>query len=342
MKKLNILLIVLFTIFISFNGFSTGLHLTLQKEIDAVSDGYVLVPSIDKIKIFDGKIYALSIKESKFYAFDLDGKFLGKIMNRGEGPCELRYAYNFFPLSNGKILFLNGADEFYIVKMDKGGCKSIDKIEHPIHFPSEVRFLGNDMVLVLKNIPPVLMERKRSVYLLYIFNLDTQKIVSEFFPFTIKNPDRLKFVRGEMGGGSVEIKGDKIYVVYNQPGFLKIFSKKGKLLEKLDTKFPFLKENTARIERVERNGVLLTRINSNKLTTMKLIKFKGSIYLLVGSKSEEDGKVNFYLGKIGDKKIVLNKIDFSNTDDEILYFNSCHGGKFIFSNDDSLFIFKCK
>ncbi|MDR2424663.1 MAG: 6-bladed beta-propeller [Prevotellaceae bacterium] len=68
-----------------------------------------LIAKIDKVQIFDSKIYVMDIQQNSVYIFDENGKYLRKIYRRGGGPEEYIYLTDFnIDSKNGNIQVYDG------------------------------------------------------------------------------------------------------------------------------------------------------------------------------------------------------------------------------------------
>ncbi|GEM_PF-6265852 len=322
-----------------------GLTLHYEQKIEAfLNNNLVVVPSIDKIKLYSGKLYVLSIKKGNFWEISTKKERPTELLRKGEGPCELKYPYNFFFLNNKRVLFLNGPSEFYIVEIKNRRCRFIGRIKHKVYYPSQVVPVNEDKILILRNIPPVLEDKVRKINLLYLYDLSTRRVLRRFFDFKIEDRSKLMFLRGEYGEGRMIADGKYIYIVYDQPDFLRIFSIEGRLLSKISTNFSWLKKNKAFIKKIYQGEYVITRIKSTKSSQFWLFKREkeNKIYILIRDKKEE--KIHFYLGEVdqGRGKIInVEKIKF-DTEEKILYFKSYNNKKFVFANDNYLYIFAWK
>jgi hypothetical protein len=70
-----------------------------------------LIGIVEQVEIRDGKIYVLDIKQMALFVFDMEGKFLAQIGNRGKGPGEYITPMSFdFDLSANTIV-VNDAEK---------------------------------------------------------------------------------------------------------------------------------------------------------------------------------------------------------------------------------------
>ncbi len=339
MKKLAIFFVqcIVFTIMI----YTQTVKLELIKKIDTETTNYIITPSQDILKTDGKRIYILSVKEKKFFVLSKDGEYKGVYFKKGEGPCGLKYAYDFFLLPDKKIVFFNSSKEFKFFKLKTVNCFS-KKVVHNIYMPVQIKLIEKDKYLVLKSIPVVSGDDGSYKYLFYFYDIKQNKTINMFYEFNVKDESRLKYIRGEFGKGNFVVSQKKIFLVFDQPGFIRIFNTNGRFFAKIKSEFPFLKRNKASVVKKQQGDYLITRIKSDEKCKMKLIELNNKVYLIIRNNDLKRGEIDFYFGEVDIKtKVVRNiiKFDFGDPRERILYYKSNYKNLLIFGNDDFIYIY---
>jgi len=122
----------------------------------------------------DGTIYVYDMKNSKFYSFTNDGKYISTFCPRGEGPGELKRFMDAFMVKNTLIV----ADVDRISYFGKGG-KYIRSVNNNFMMKGPNYFINEDEFIYF---PLLMLPGAGSSGKIYRYNLKTQeeKVLAEF------------------------------------------------------------------------------------------------------------------------------------------------------------------
>ncbi len=120
--------------------------LTLKNYVDSTvyvkleTDTNVLIRSINRINIFDKKIFINDSKLKSLFVFDMTGKFLYKIHNVGMGPAEYNSFTSFSIDRNKKLVFIHdlSKNSIYKYSTDNGEFKGVIRIKDRKSFARDI------------------------------------------------------------------------------------------------------------------------------------------------------------------------------------------------------------
>jgi hypothetical protein len=169
---------------------------TYRIKVDSISKGYrfedliedykyikletntdCLLGEIKQVEFYESKIFILT---EEIYCFNLDGKFLFSINQKGRGPSEFIQISN-FSIFNG-IIYLTTPGKLLSFRTETGEFVNSQRIEYPVYH------LGFDGEYTYIDRLPKADKFLKSDDRLMISNLKTQKPLKSFFPeerFTI-------------------------------------------------------------------------------------------------------------------------------------------------------------
>lgn len=132
---------------IDLNNADSEVSLSIIKDIEYIkleTKSEALIGEICKVKFFHDKIYILDNSVSKnLYIFSLDGKFVNKIRNFGEGPNEILSPYD-FDISNNELVILDGRQSKFVYYDLTGIPKRQKRIFYRLQ---NFRFVGSERII---------------------------------------------------------------------------------------------------------------------------------------------------------------------------------------------------
>ncbi len=270
-------------------------------EVDSAGE-YVLI-KVGTIQVDeDGKIYALERKHLKMFVFDSQGNFLYSFGQRGEGPGEIKAAFNFYLLGDYIIIPDMGKIHYFTKKGEYIKSEFAGSMVFPRIFVDEKRFI------YVKETG----EAARSSDRLEIFDLETKQgqLIAEISPEAMLTASSggarivLKFA-GLTPGVVLDAKARSIYFGKSDKYLIKKTSLEGKELLSFTLEGRQRKKISTAFKRKSFDNVLLNGGRMPKEMVDQMIKgmpdeapfFKrimvddqGLIYVFVSDLENETGQ----------------------------------------------------
>jgi len=101
------------------------------------------IGGIGQIEIFKDKIIILDDQSNNILVFTINGKFIHKFTNRGNGPGEFIQPFSFYIDQKGSLL-LYDMQLNRLLKYDLNSLKFIEEIKMPVNYSKSFSFLPDD------------------------------------------------------------------------------------------------------------------------------------------------------------------------------------------------------
>lgn len=141
----------------------------------------VLISSIDAIKTLNETLYIADYKRGRIFAFDYDGKYLGRIDARGEGPEQYKRICSFDVDPQRKKLYLLDGDLGKVHVYDSN-LQLQNIIKLPYRFADHIALFGEDKLFIEMGFREYDKSSKTSPNLV-LYNLENKDVESFFFYF---------------------------------------------------------------------------------------------------------------------------------------------------------------
>lgn len=344
---LKIMLIINIALMAVDKNNNNTIDLKLKFKISTVSEkqSVYILPN-DKLRYTGkGDLYVLSRKYANIYWFDSKGQYIGTFLRKGEGPQELSYPQYITSLADNRLIVLND-DKFIFYEIKKNSITEIERRTVPYSNIGDIEEWNLEKFFVLTAYPLTQeLDGSKVGKFIHIYNIKNKKSVLDYFDGPEENSSRKSAeLRSEYGSGDIFYFDNRLFLIYNQPGNMYIFTTDGILLKKISTKLPFVKYNIPDVKNIDQDGYIIVQMNYAKTCQMNFLSKDKRLYVVSridhGKKDEPDYR--FYLSLLDYKggsfvnhlKIVTNGVDISKSE-----FGGFNENNLILHDEDFIYFF---